>query len=466
MSDNHDNHRTQEFDKAYSAQPVSPKSVLSYPAAQALVDQALWHLGIDPQEAIDEDGWRHIALGTAQGRLNVIEWEPELYYLVVWSPILRVPDDMRLRAELFETLLLLNHHETGMARFSLKDGLIVLAAARPIQGLDLEQVLDMIRMVMVTADHLDEPLQQAFAITMPHIEVNAATAAGILNVLRLCDGHTQTIFDRLMEGWVAQKGIVQTGDSAIQLRSRTDKQKTLAGLVGYAAEGPLVVIGWNSLAKTWGVPAQDITMFQQLVPRPKRFKLTASSAHLPVDESFTAEMADALLMALAQLDAALEHAVPPQQPTPPDLKEKWGLEIMVGGATQQNIDAVLTTCSAAAQASFIHLLQGWHNIQQKIYTNNPKLIYLRLTVDKHTFALCTLRGADKKQAARIELFYPLTYYFERYPEPRRRYEQAVAKLPGFTVHNSGATIVMNDSFTLKNTEQLFKALQRLVTDVQ
>jgi hypothetical protein len=197
--------------------------------------------------------------------------------------------------------------------------------------LDLDEVLDAIRMVMMAADTLDEHLQSASEIAMPQIKMDDATWQGVLDMLRLCDAHTQAIFKRLMEGWVTREGIVAAGKSGIGLRSKSAGDKTLAALIGYASAGPLATVGWDSLERGWGVPPEDVAAFKQTVPRPKRFKTTESSAHLPVDESFTEAMADQLLDALVFLEKAQ------QQPEPlPDLEEAWGLELKVGKATQRH----------------------------------------------------------------------------------------------------------------------------------
>jgi len=464
MSDDQ-NHGLNPPDNAYTGKPPSYPITPSPSEAQAIVDQTIRNIGVDPQKVTDPEGWRHLGLGTTHGLINVIEWEPGFYALVVWSPILQAPNDMRLRTQLFETLLQLNHHETDMARFSLMGDQIVLSFVRSIRGLNTQEVLNAIQMVMLTADALGERLQNAFEIHMPRIDMDDATWQGVLNLLRPCNAHTQTIFTRLMEGWAARKGIVAAGKSGVGLCSKSAGGKTIAGLIAFASAGPLVTVGWDSLERVWGVRPKDATAFKQAVPRPKRFKTTKSSAHLPVDDSFTEEMADQLLDALAFLEKALKCAVPPKPKPLPDLEKAWGLKLKTGGATQRNIHALLMACPPSTQEVYAKLIQGWYNAGQKIYTNKPDRVYLRLTVDEHIFALCTLYGPQKKRKPRIELRYPLLYYFDDYPEARRRYEQTISRIPGFSVHNSGARIPMGEEFTIKETEILLKILRRLAEDV-
>lgn len=465
MSSNGHSHRSEWFDNAYGGQKPPTPTIPSPTEAQAMIDQALWNLGLDPREATDPEGWRHLSLGSADGLINVIEWGKGIHFLVVWSPILRVPEDPRLRAELFETLLRLNHHDTGMARASLQNDLIVLSFVRSIHSLDLDEVMDAIRMVMMAADVLDERLQSAFEIAMPQIEMDKATWQGILNILRLCDTYTQGIFKYLLEGWVARKGAVTTtGKNGISLQAKSASDKTLAALIGYASAGPLVTVGWDSLGRQQGVQAEDETAFKQAVPHPQRFKSTESSAHLPVDDSFTETMAEQLLDALDILDEALKRATPPPKQPLPDLEQYWGFKIEVGGATQRGIHALLESCPPEIQKIYCLLVQGWHEADQKIYTNTLDRVALQLTVNGHTFGLCTLYGPQKAKSPRIELYYPLSYYFENHGEARRRYEQAVARIALFSPHNSGARIVMDDTFTTKSAENLLKILRRLAED--
>jgi len=458
------NHRVSSFDNVSPGKAPDRPSFPSPPEAQAMVDQALRMLGADPKEVTDPDGWRLLGFGTAHARINVVEWQPGVHFLAVGSPILRWPGDRRLRARMAEVLLRLDHSQTGMARFSIDGPLVLLSYVRPIHGLDLDEVLAAIRAVLRVADALDERMQEQYQVAMPQIDMDDSTWQGVLIVLRLCDDHTQDVFRHLMEGWVERKGIVDTGKGNIGLRSRAGS-KTLAALVPYAAAGPLVTVGWDSLARIRGVLSKDVAAFKQAVPRPDRFETTKSSAHLPIDESFTPAMVDQLLDALLLLEKALQRAVPPKPAALPDLEESWGLTIKAGGATQRNIESVLMACPPEARQAYIELLQGWHDAGQKLYTNNPRRAYLRLSVGQHTFALCTLCAPRKNRGAAIEFYYPLSMYFDEHVEARRRYEQAVARMPGFMVHNSGARIPVGEGFGQEEAVRLLKVLQRLAEDM-
>jgi hypothetical protein len=239
----------------------------------------------------------------------------------------------------------------------------------------------------------------------------------------------------------------------------------VAALIGHAAAGSLVTVGWNSLNRNWGLQEKDVARFKEAVPPTQGFAITESSAHLPVNESFTEATADQLLDALAILDKALGRATqPPRQPLP-DLEKHWELRLKVGGATQRGIHALLESSPPGVREVYRLLIQKWYDADQKLYTKTLDRVALQLTVDEHTFGLCTLYGPQKTKPARIELYYPLSYYFENYDEARRRYEQAVARIPQFRPHNSGARITMDDdSFTVKSAENLSRILSRLAED--
>jgi hypothetical protein len=353
-----------------------------------------------------------------------------------------------------------------MARVCLVEDLVVLSVVRPIHGLDMDEVLDAIRTVMVVADQLDGPLQNAYEVLMPQIDLDGETWQGVLDVFRLCDEHARLIFKQLLEGWVALDGTVTANRSGIGLCAIAGGDRTLAALSGYSQAGAQVTVGWDSLGRQWGLQEEDEAAFKGAMPRPERFRVTASLAHLPVDESFSEEMATQLLDALIGLDRALTRATPPPKPPLPDLEERWGLAIRVGAATRRGVHALLGACPPAVRDVYRVLIQGWHDAGLQLYTHTPDRVALRLTVDGHTFGLCTLYGPHELHGPRIELYYPLIYYFEKRDEARWRYEGAVARISQFRPHLSGGRILVDESFTEASAGALLKILCRLAEDVE
>ena len=448
------------FDAEYWKHLAQESTTMTPAQAQKLVDAAIRTLGVDPEASKDQEGWRHLSLGSAREEINIVEWKPEQHYLVAWSPVLEIPDDPGLQLLLFEILLRLNQKETGTARFSLGGNQAILSTMRPIQDLNQGEVLDAIKSVLYTSDQVGEKLREKFEIQLPDIPMNEAMHESMLMVLECCEPHSRTIFKHLIEQWHARGGVVKVGENDIGLHA-PNSRKSLAALVAIASAGPLIVLSWTSLQKRWGLLPEDFAAFQDAVPRPKRFKAAGTTAHLPVDESFTLEMADQLVEALVLLAEALPRAVPPPPPPLPDLEKRWGLRIKVGGATQRNIDAVLAGSPLPAQAAYTHLIQGWYDAGLPIYTNNARLVYLRIHVDAHTFALCTLRGAHGDKNPRIDLTYPLIYYFEDYPEAREAYEQAIVDIPGFAQRGTKGQITVDAAFGKAETEALLAVLSQL-----
>src|SRR5689334_7446379 len=101
--------------------------------------------------------------------------------------------------------------------------------------------------------------------------------------------HILYVFKHLVGGWTFRQKGVTGGKNGVALRSSGAKGMTLAGLIFGASAGPLVKVGWNSLNQH-GVSKEDLEEFKKAVPRPALFKITESSAHLPIDDSFTNEM--------------------------------------------------------------------------------------------------------------------------------------------------------------------------------
>lgn len=443
----HDKNESDAF-----ADPENPTPA----AAQALVDQALRYLGVDPAAAADEHGWRRISLKTIQGKVGIIESAPYTYALVVWAPVLPLPVDLRLRYLLFETLLQLNHHETGGARFARQGDTVILTVVRPIRGLGLEEVLDAIIGVLEFAAEIETPLRRAFAVALPGIPLEQAMWQALYDFFIQCEVQPQQVFKRLLETWAAHQGRIVSGNHTVALVGPASG-KRLAALIARASAGPLITLGWDSWLQQ-GLPPETLAQFKQATPRPAHFSETASSAHLPVTAGFPEALVAPLVQALLTLDQALQHAIPPQPKPLPDLAARWGVTLQAGAATLRNVDTVLTASPAAARQVFVQLLQGWNAAEQAVYTNNPRLIYLRLTVDEHTFALATLRAPQPQRDAHIELTYPLHYYFEARPEARQRYELAVAQLPGFTVDKTRARILLTESWGAAETVRLLQIL--------
>lgn len=450
------NRRTQWFDGAYGIEFPWQTSSPTPKEAQALIDQALRALDVDPKAVTNASGWRVIGMGSATALINIIQVDFGDYMLVVWSPLLDLPADPRLQLPLFEMLLRFNHHRTGLARFALQEDLVVLSAVRPIHGLDIDEVLEAIRTVLEIADQVDEQLHELFDVEMPGIPLDSTAWQVTYDLQRQCPSHTQHIFRLLLEAWVARKGVVTTSSTHLVLAGKTTGNH-LAAFIPVASAGPLLTVSWAGL-KQHGVLPEDIEAFQKAVPRPAKFKTTASTAHLPVDESFSEDMVEPLVSALMLLDEAYTRAIPPEPEPTPDLHAKWGLDLAVGKATTRNIDAVLEASPEPVQKAYLRLIQGWATAGYPIYTNNPGLIYLRLTTGQSTFALCTLRAPQNARPARIDVLLQPARVLPPTGNASDA-ETALLGIAGIAPHGSMFRISMADALT---EEEAGRLLQRLL----
>jgi hypothetical protein len=101
-----------------------------------MIDRVIASCGLDPRKSTDPQGWRRLSLGSAECRAGVIPWSPTERYLVVFSPLLRLPTKSRQLGKLGRLLLELNHEASQEARFSIHGEILFVAIARPIRGLD------------------------------------------------------------------------------------------------------------------------------------------------------------------------------------------------------------------------------------------------------------------------------------------------------------------------------------------
>jgi hypothetical protein len=373
MTTNHDfSPRWQWFQDQYGHLTLGVGSHLSPEAAQQLVDQAIRVLGLDPAAVTGPDGWRELGFGSAVCRVNIIEWQPGGYALVIWSPLIWAPPQPQLRGELFETLLRLNTEFTGQSRLALTDDdLVILTHLRPIAGLQLEEVLDALKGVLRVADRLDEPLQR-LGLDLPQLDLDDATRAGVVAVFRLCAPSVQTVFRQLLEGWALFGGRIEVGSGSIQLKSRWIPHRTLAALIGYTAAGPLITVGGSWLAAN-GLSADQIETFYRALPRPAGFKQNGPTVHLLVDDSFTPTMVESLLAALIELAEQSKNVRPIKLPRP-DLTARWGLHLK-WGSHPRGIDALLAACPEPVPGQLYQVDPGWfeagRNCTPKIWIGSP-----------------------------------------------------------------------------------------------
>jgi hypothetical protein len=286
--------------------------------ARALIDSVFRSHGLDPTENMDRYGWRRLTLGSAEGYAGVIEWQPGLHFLVIFSPIVRIPASLAVPADFYRLLLALNHDGTLAARFSIQDDIVYVGLTRPIRGLDEEEVDDAIRAVMAVADSYDDWLHSivqamegglVFPVSdLPQIKMSSEQAHAIAGVLAVCDDHGRRIFNCLMEGWQKAGHIVEPGTNGIGLKIVVGGRRySLAGLrPGVAGRRQLVILGWENLRREGIFPDEAVDHFQATASWLPPLRVTESTAHLEVTEDFSPDNAKELLRALRELAEGVE----------------------------------------------------------------------------------------------------------------------------------------------------------------
>jgi len=284
--------------------------------ARALIDTVLRSYGLDPKEATDAYGWRYLSLGSAQGSVGVVEWQPGRYELVVRAAVVRLPLEDNQLCDFYRWLLELNHDGTLSARFSVHDDVVGVSLSRPIRGLDEVEVHDAIRAVMVVADSYDEWLQETLdriqrtapvpVTELPNIPMKPKDAAAISTVLGLCDPHGLDIFRYLMERWQRTGNVVSASTSGISLAVPIGpKQYSLAGMrPGVGERRQLLIVGWEGLRNQKAFAAKAIDRYQAAVQKLVTLHVTESTAHIEVTEDFDRQSAKALLRAMRALAKA------------------------------------------------------------------------------------------------------------------------------------------------------------------
>lgn len=487
MSDGGNGHRNRlhDLDSARSSPRRGKPISLTPDEARALIDSVLREYGLDPLECTDPFGWRHLSLGSVEGAAGVIEWKSGEPYLVVFAPILELPDDPSHLSELYRLLLELNHDGTLSARLSIHDDTVHVGLTRPIRGLDKEEVDDAIHTVMSVADHYDEWLQSVSdqilgaippaPLKLPNIKITPQEAQVIGSILAVCDPHGQDMMCYLMERWQKTGYIVEPGTTGIGLKAQVGtKTYSLAGMrPGIIGRAALIILSWEGLRKQKVFPAKAIDKFQAAVLKIVDPKITESTVHIEIAESFDLERAKALLQAMRVMAKAAEPELAETKfIVDPNLPE---MQIDVGSQTRAGIQETLQACEPRVQQMYATLIEGWNQAGGTAQCSRPGRIYLKFKSREHEFGeygkqshlfnLIVLAAPKGKRGPAIEVTWNLATrdyaYLDYIPERVAHFEAAVSRLPGFTQEGTVTRLVIDESFQPTHTKALLEAMLEL-----
>jgi hypothetical protein len=308
--------RLAELEEVQPAALDSKSTEVTPDEARALIDNVLQSYGLDPEEATDAFGWRYLSLGSAQGSVGVIEWQPEEYHLVVRAAVVRLPPMDEPLCDFYRWLLELNHDGTLSARFSVHEDVVGVSVSRPIRGLDEVEVQDAIRTVMVVADSYDDWLQETLdrvqataplpVTELPKIRMRPKDTETVSVVLGFCDPHGRDLFRYMMERWQRLGHVVAPGTSGIGLAIAVgDRQHRLAAMrPGVGERSQLLILGWEGLRELGAWAPLVIDGYQTAVEGIAPLQITESTAHIEVTEAFDRAKAQALLGAMHALAQA------------------------------------------------------------------------------------------------------------------------------------------------------------------
>lgn len=134
-------------------------------AAHKTIEQHLRKWGFPKELAAERDGWHYVKVGSAKGRVGIIQMggEPFLHAEGVLMP--RLPSDGDLIVPLMRELLERNVVLPESAKFGIINDSVLVVITRPLQDLSGEQIGRSIAAVMAVADGLDDGFLEKYGGT-------------------------------------------------------------------------------------------------------------------------------------------------------------------------------------------------------------------------------------------------------------------------------------------------------------
>lgn len=454
----------------YIIKPVN----LTIDEARALIDSVFRSYGLEPADCIDENGWRVLSLGNAQGFAGIVEWSTGEPYLVVFAPLRQLPGELQI-PDLYRTLLELNHSDTLSARFTINGDVIYVSLSRPIRGLDAGEVDEALRAVMTVADQADKWLNKVLgfyinqaslpASELPKVRMTPEEMAQMSSLLFACGDSARPLIRTLLEKWVKAGYEFDLGIGTLHLKiPYGTRLYTLAALrADFSYDNPLLILGWEGLRLLPPFPASALDKYQadikKLAPASAPLAINESTAHLPLTKEFDPRSIQALVKVLDKLAKSVDHS-------------------KVDGArpiTEPNIQATLAACDPRTAELFTFLIEEWRKTGESVLSNKVGRVVLKLKVEKEglssatyappIFVLASLVAPKKGQGPTIEVPYGLDKgeypYLDRIPEAVGAFDGVVAGLPGFAQKGFITRLELSEQFERCHAEMLLNAMLAL-----
>ena len=135
--------------------------------AKKLVEDTIRKLGLDPAttrgpSSDTQSAWT-LKRGSASVLVTVTRHEDQdETFLRVASPVVTIPADRTQHAALFRRLLEINAGGLANAAFGMVGDRVVAVSERPVEGLGLEEVEQIVRHLAAVADTFDDRLEKEF----------------------------------------------------------------------------------------------------------------------------------------------------------------------------------------------------------------------------------------------------------------------------------------------------------------
>jgi hypothetical protein len=135
--------------------------------ATTLVESVLKKLGLDPATSKVRDEADTRAWGMARGSaqvLLILSKSDQGSWLRIVAPVVKLPAESA-RLAFFARLLELNAKSMRNAAFGVMNDGVVVVSERPTEGLDAQELDQMLRHVGAVADHYDDLFIKEYGVT-------------------------------------------------------------------------------------------------------------------------------------------------------------------------------------------------------------------------------------------------------------------------------------------------------------
>lgn len=139
----------------------------SFSKASTLIETVLRKLGLDPATSKVRDEEQTRAWGLLRGSAQVllmVNGADEGAWVRAIAPVVKLPDEKK-RPAFFQKLLELNARTMRNASFGLLNDGVVIVSERPVEGLDANEVEQILKHVGALADHYDDEFIKEYGVT-------------------------------------------------------------------------------------------------------------------------------------------------------------------------------------------------------------------------------------------------------------------------------------------------------------